>query len=429
MSTEQTPVEERKHHPYSPSSLQNREACPCFENRNTQHVKAIIGTLQHSVTETGEDDHRLSDDEALAAAECLDFYERQKTLMLEDRERAAKAAAQQTGMTTVWPLVIEETESYLPVDDCKFDEFYIANVQVKDGPKGKMEPAVHHRIVESTTAGYVDRALISWDRTHGILLDWKFGAWAVEKASNNLQGIAYALGLFKKYPTLQTIKFFFKQPHLNLLTEATFTRAQVPELYLRVQTVVARAKEARQRMMRDDFSMANPMAPACNFCANLGRCPKVAEMAIRVGSKFAPLQVPSNITPTGLKNDEDTTIGLRLSQVMAVWAKAFRSTITERAIRGTAPIPEGFRMETRADREIVSVDKFIAVTHKYLTEAELAPLAQYTFGSVEEKIKEKAPRGSKKSTLEEYQAALKEAGAVKLGDSYTFLKAVSGKAE
>lgn len=405
--------EERKHHDYSPSSLQNLEACPCFQNRNETNVKAVIGTLQHTVTETGEDDHRLDDDEALAAADCMDFYERQRVLMHEERARAIVEATRKDEMAgighVIWPEVVELTEAYLPVDDCLFED-------VRAGEK---------RRVEATTAGYVDRALVSWDRLHAVLLDWKFGAWAVEKASNNLQGISYSLGLFKKYPTLQFIKFFFKQPHLNLLTEATFTRAQVPELYLRVQAVVARAREARDRMQRDDFSMATPTVPACNFCANLGRCPKVCEMAIKVGSKFAPLQIPGDLTPTGLKSSEDTTIGLRLSQVMAVWAKAFRSTITERTIRGTAPIPDGFKLQTRADREISDMQKFREVTLKYLTEAELAPLASYTFGSVEGVIKEKAPRGSKKSTLEEYQAALEAGGAVVRGDAYSFLKAVS----
>lgn len=396
--------EERKHHLFSPSSLQNREACPCYENRNESNAKAITGTLQHTVTETGMDDQRLSDDEALAAAECLDFFERQKNLLQEDRDRAFVAA----GKPDIFPEIVSVSEAYLPVDDCEFD----------DGGPVK---------TQSTTAGYVDRGLISWDRTHGVLADWKFGAWAVEKADNNLQGIAYSLGLFKRFPTLQTIKFFFKQPHLNLLSEATFTREQVPALYLRVQTVVARAREARKQMANGDFSMANPMVPVCNFCANLGKCPKVAAMACVVGHKFAPLQIPADLTPTGLKSAEDTAIGLRLSQVMAVWAKAFRSQVTERTIRGVAPVPDGFRVETKADREIKDPAKFKDVTLHYLTEAELSPLASYTFGSVEEKIKEKAPRGTKKSTIEEYQEKLIQSGAVVRGDPYTFLRAVSTK--
>lgn len=412
------PNAERVHHLYSPSSLQNLEACPCFQNRDSQHVAAVRGTMQHGVTETGKDDHRLSDDEALAAAECLDFYTRQKQLLEEARLRAMEVSGTEVPLAEV----IDLSEAYLPIDDCEFEEFRSVE---KPDEAGRMLRILEHRIVKATTAGYVDRALISHDRMNGILLDWKFGLWAVEDAQNNLQGISYALGLFKAYPTLDTIKFYFKMPHLDRMTEAMFTRAQVPELYLRVQTVVARAREARKGMLHDDFSMATPRVPACNFCFNLGRCPAVADFACKVGHKFYPLAIPADISPTGLKDPESTALGLRLAQVMGVWATAFRTQINERVIRGVAPVPEGFKLQTRQDREIVDTAKFRTVTLKWLTETELAAAASYTFGAVEDRIMENAPRGTKKNTVEEYQKALLDEGAVKKGDPYTFLKGVS----
>src|SRR5688572_24995158 len=67
--------EERVHHPYSPSTLQSIEACPCYKSRPSQHVRTIIGTLAHKATETRRDDDRLDDDDASAVAQCLDFYD------------------------------------------------------------------------------------------------------------------------------------------------------------------------------------------------------------------------------------------------------------------------------------------------------------------------------------------------------------------
>jgi hypothetical protein len=61
---------ERKHHPFSPSSLQNREACPCYAGRDSQHVRSIAGTMAHSVVETRRDNNELSDEDAISAAEC-----------------------------------------------------------------------------------------------------------------------------------------------------------------------------------------------------------------------------------------------------------------------------------------------------------------------------------------------------------------------
>lgn len=402
----------RVHHPYSPSTLQNLEACPCFQNTNSDaNIAAITGTLQHKVTETAEDNWELDDEQALRAAECLDFYERQKQLLNEERDRVA--ATNDLGVQNILDLA----EEYLPIDDCIFEE------PMFNPESGEIETAT----VEATTAGYVDRALISWDRKRAILLDWKFGAWAVEKVENNLQAISYVLGIFKKYPTLESVQFFFKLPALDLVSEATFTRAQIPDLYLRVQTVVARARVAREKVRGDDFSFATPRVPACNFCANLGRCTKVAEFACRVGSKFHPLEIPADITPTGIKTAEDRTLGLRLAQVMAVWAKAFRAQETERVLARGEACPPGFKVQTRRDREIADIPKFRETTLKYLTAAELLDLATYTFGSVEKKISDAAPRGSKKSTLEEYQKLLVDSGAVKYGDEYSFLKGVSEK--
>lgn len=411
MLTMSSDTEERFHHPYSPSSLQNLEACACFRNRDSNNEAAIAGTLAHAVTETGQDDDRLTDEEALRAADCLDFYERQKQLLREERERAVNSAGGDGGIEDI----IDLCEVYLPVDDCIFHE------PMLNPASGQIEEAS----IEATTGGYVDRALINWNRTRAILLDWKFGAWAVEEAQTNLQAIAYSLGIFKMYPTVQTVDFYFKLPQLDLLTKATFTRDMIPALYLRVQTVVERARLAREKVRGDDFSFATPRVPACNFCANLGKCPKVAEFACKVGAKFHPLEIPSDITPTGLKSPEDTSIGLRLAQVMAVWAKAFRAQVTERVIGGGNPPPPGFKIQTRADREIVDMPKFKQTTLKYLTSDELLELAQYTFGSIEKKISEAAPRGAKKATLEEYQQALFESGAVKKGDPYSFLKGVS----
>ena len=413
-------AEERAHHPYSPSTLQNREACPCYESRSEANEKAILGTLQHSMTESREDDMRLSDDEALAAAECLDFYDRQKTLMLEERDRATATAIaalpeHEHGHVEL-PLPLELVEEYLAVDDCNFTEDLIQ-------PDG----SVKRRTFDGTTAGYVDRAIISWDRLRAIMVDWKFGAWAVEQADNNLQGIAYALGLFRRYPTLNTIVFYFKQPHINRLSHATFTRDQVPKLYLRIQTTVARSMEAKQRVLRGDFSMANPMVPACNFCANIGRCDKVTGFACSIGSKFFPLEIPADVTPTGLKTSKDTALGLRMSQVMAVWAAAFKRCVTERVLRREAPLPEGYVLQTRSDRSIVDTKKFRSTTLQYLTEAELAELAEYGFKKVEELIKTKAPRGAKKGTIEAYQQALVDAGAVARDEPYTFMRIASGK--
>lgn len=398
MTTETTT--ERIHHRYSPSSLQLREACPGYDNRNETNQAALVGSAQHRVAETREDDNDLDDDQALAAADAIDFANRQHQLLVEERARA------QADSDVPLAGVLELTEEYLPVD----------NIHFADGAVG-------------TTAGYCDLAFINWNRTRGVLIDWKFGQFKVSKVSDNLQAIAYSLGLFRKFPTLDQIQFFFRMPAIDLTLEATFTRKQVPELYLRIQTVVARAREAHRLMAAGDWSYVTPVVPACNFCGNLAKCPAVAALVCKVGAKFYPLEIPTGISPNEILSSRDLGLGMRLAGVVSIWAKAFKTTLADRVIRGDAEIPKNYKIETRPNREVADMKLFKSVALTRLTNSELEECAEFSFGKVEGKISELAPRGSKKQSVLEFQEALLASGAVKRGDPFSFLKLVSGKDE
>lgn len=398
---------ERKHHPYSPSTLQNLEWCPHYRGKQqeTPHVRTVAGTKAHGVVETGEDDLGLGDDDAAAAAECLDFIEQRRRLMeLEAHDawiRTADRCSHVDNEPDEAEFQVEELkETYLPIDGLKFPD------------------------AESTTAGYVDRVLVARRLKRAEMFDWKFGFWPVEDAADNLQGISYTLGLFRRFPELDTIRFFFKQPHLGMVSDAVFTRDQIPALYLRIQTVVARARVARQR---DDFSMAKPAVPICQFCSELGRCTPVCNFACKVGVKFHPIEIPADITPTMLQSPAQTSLGLKLAAVLAVWCKAFRSQVTDRILRGEAELPADQKIQEMSKRELISMELLKPVALRYLTQAEYDSTLDCTFGALETLIKEKAPRGQKEGTVKEFQAALIQAGAVKMGDSFSFLRAIPVK--
>jgi len=406
-------TEERKHHEYSPSTLQSLEACPCYRSRPSTHIRTIIGTISHKVTETREDDNRLDDEDALAVAECLDFYDKRLQLAQAIRQKEindlnAKAEDVLEGFKFGAPEIIELRETYLAVDKIKFS----------DG-------------VESTTAGYVDRVIIAHTRTYAELFDWKFGMWPVEKAENNLQGMAYVLGLFREYPTLESARFWFKQPNTGEISHVLITRDMVTEIYLRIQTVVARARVARELIAQNDWSMANPMVPVCNFCDNIGRCQKVLDIALKVGKKFYPLEIPEHITPTMVQDPHNTSLAMRLSAILAVWAKSYRSATTDRVIRRDADCPEGFVLTPHTDRIVKNVEALRQVALKYISEKEYDALLskEPPFGTLEDAIKDKAPRGQKNALLKKFQAEIMECGAVSKSDSYTYLRAVANKKE
>jgi hypothetical protein len=421
--------DEKIHHPFSPSTLANLEVCPCFGSQQavTPHERTIAGTRAHNVVESGRDDARLDDKDAVAAADCIDFVDRRRQLMEENRlrevARVCDALAREFDdhpdscafeAESNVPKIIELKEVYLAVDDKEFEEM----VQVGT--------ARTRSIVKSTTAGWVDRVLINHDRTYAEIVDYKFGYWRVAEAKDNPQGIAYLLGIFREYPTVDSVRVFFKQPHLDLLSEALFTRDQIPALYLRIQTIVARARAARAQINLGDWSSAKPHVPVCNFCKNLGRCEKVLDFACKVGNKFYPLQIPENITPTLVNDPHQTSLAMRLSQVLAIWAGAFRAQVTDRVLRQEAAMPEGFVLQSKSNREVAIPAEFKKVVLRYLSEQEYADIAPVPgFGVVEDLVKERAPRGSKKAAIENLQRELEDSGAVVKGESYSFLRAVS----
>lgn len=410
-------TETRVHHPYSPSTLQNLEACPCYLSNHDGpvHERTTAGTKAHAVAESGVDDNTLGDEDAAAAAECLDFVEHHRRLMEDARQRdiiklavdlqkIKKGNEEQVEaiVSEGFPPILEIKEAYLPVDDLVFPDF-----------------------VHATTAGYIDHGLIDHTGTKAKLFDWKFGMWAVEAANNNLQGMAYTLALVKKYPRLEEVEFFFKQPHLGTVSSAMFKRSDLAAIYLRIQLVVSKARAARAAILKNDWSLARPMVPACNFCANLGKCPAVSSIAAKLGHKFFPLEIPDNITPTMIHSTRDTTLALRLSQVVGVWAKAFKTQVTDRIIRGEADVPPGHVLQQRSEREIADEKKYKEIALQHVTQAQYEDACTVGFGKIEAAIRDKAPRGSKKEAVEVFNKKLEDEGAVKRCEPYTFLRVSS----
>lgn len=406
MSNESERPAERPHHPRSPSKLQFLEACPAYQSRDdVKHERAIAGTLAHKVTDTQIDDEKLGDDDATAVAECLDFVEARRQELDMEAEKAWEfdnECRKREGVPTVTRetfQVLEIREGYFPIDDCKYDD------------------------ADSTTAGYADHVLISWDGTYAELIDWKFGMWKVEKAENNLQGIAYCLGLFRKFPRLQRVRFFFKQPHLEYITDTEIRREQVAELYLRVKTVCERAIEANRRAEKDDWSMARPHTPVCLFCARIGKCEPIIQHALRAAKKYHPLKFPDSILPHELTDPKKAALALELVAVLKVFCDGFRRNVTDRILRSGEEPPEGYELKHReGSRQIVDMAKFKEVVLHFMSEPEYISCLEAGFGTIEAKISEKSPRGTKKSTIEQCRQQLLESGAVAHGSPFSFLR-------
>jgi len=403
---------ERIHHPTSPSSLQNREACPKYKNRNSTNAAALIGTIQHEATERGEDDARLSDRQVEAVVQCRQFVD----------ERAA-----------LYPGCTRVQEIYLPIDDdvIVVDTTIVTPFDIV-GEDGQISPGFRgvqkREVFDGTTAGFLDYAIISSDLTEAEIIDYKFGKNAVTEAKDNLQGIAYMLGLKKLYPTLVRCRVTFIQPHIDEISEHTFDLRNTDELYLRIRTVVGRAVEAAKNP--NDFSTARPNVGTCVFCAHVGRCPAVQNLVLKLGQKYKPLEIPDTVNPSSMFDPKDVDSGLRLADVAKAWAEAFRRQATEKTLENMDFVPEGYMLVMTTKRNLLDPRKFADMAKEFIApekHAAVEALFDITMGPVEDLIKETAPRGQKDKTVELFGAKLLEAGVIEMGTPFAFLRQASKK--
>lgn len=404
MKTE-LPNAERVHHPYSPSKLQPLEACPNYESRFTESEAARIGTLQHDVADTGVDDKRLADYRALAVVECMKF--------VDERFR-------------LYPKGQRLHEIYLPIDDEKICAHVGTEMFTPDpaDPEDVVERDVF-QVFDGTTAGYVDVALLSEDQTTAEVIDFKFGQVAVEAAHNNLQGIAYMLGLKKRFPKIKKCFIWFVMPHRDQITGTVFEDLDVegPMLHLRIRTVVQRAVEARK--VKVPFSMATPALGSCLFCANIGKCPKVAELALKVGQKYKPILFPASMDTTVFSDPAQVELGLKLSQIIKVWADAYRAQATAKTIDDPKFAPKNYILVQSQKRSVVKAKALGELAKQYLPEemrGRVEELYDVALGSLEELISTAAPRGQKEKTVEEFGKKAEEAKLVELGTPFAFLR-------
>jgi hypothetical protein len=377
--SELLPAQVRAHHPYSPSTLQAREACPKYQPCSSESAASLKGTRQHDAVENEEDNPLLGDHEALAVAECLGY--------------ADSVAKKYPGGTVL-------KEKYFKIDD------------------------------EDTTGGFPDFVVVSKEGEVAEIIDWKFGKHGVEPAETNLQGIAYMLGVLHVFPKLKICKIHFVLPHRDELDSHTFslTREFVDITTLRIKVIVARAKQAAADPF--DFSTARPSVSACLFCGLVGKCPKVTEFVLKISQKFAPMELPQNISPTLIHDPDDTSLGIKVAQVATAWAKAFRAAATDKALTDPDFVPSGYILVSMQRRSVVDAKKVAEIGKQFLPEdkaAEVDALFDISITGIEDLVEVVTPRGKKKAAVEAFAEALDKSGAVELGQPYAILKLSSKK--
>jgi len=371
---------ERKHHKFSPSKLQSLEACPGYESENTTSLASAAGTLQHDAADSG-DFSKLDDEQMEKVQMCIDFVDEQ--------------------VARLGPGAILIREEYLPIDEAE------------------------------TTAGYLDVGAVSADGKKAIVIDFKYGLNPVEDAKNNLQGMAYLLGIYRRYPTIEEADVFFLMPYQHNISHAPFTKAEFADMYLRICTIVARAKKATAAFETNAPALEElkPTNGTCVFCARKADCPALHKLVLKAGKKYDPLVVPDVINPLLISSPVDAAKALKFFDVMAALAKSYRSKATEKAMNEENWVPEGYGLTSVSRRSIVNKGAFFETIKGLLTPEQVTECIDFTLGPVEKIVSESAPRGKKKEAVEDLKNLLAMNGATEEGAPIAVLRQKKGSAD
>lgn len=211
-------MEERKHHEFSPSRLEQYRICSgAYKMQiglpSEVSVYAEEGTRLHKAVETG-DMEGLSAEQVNAVNQCIEFRE---SLARENK--------------------IAEYHSEEPVTVMSGDEVL--------------------------TYGTVDAVMVCEGSGKAIAIDWKFGYTPVKSVDNNMQLAAYAAGIMDTFKGVTEVECHVFQP--RILSHSSYTFRNHDAIVSNIRRIVDEA--------RGDVLKLNATDESCRYCKARLNCP------------------------------------------------------------------------------------------------------------------------------------------------------------
>ena len=347
----------RAHAEHSPSALKMFEICPGYLPREGSSPAADKGTRIHEALEVGDITLLHDDEEQAIAYKCLDYVQH---------------------------IINSKQVEHVEHKEIKFD--------------------IHLGGGESTF-GTCDVCL-EFKNNFVVLVDYKTGYGAVEDAEINTQAWAYSIGAFQKFPNAEQVEFYFLLPVRDEVSVATFKRAQLPEMKLRLQTIIKRAK---------DKKIFNPTPGVCDYCGNQAKCPALASKALLIANKYADegFEVPEDVSGDNC-SPESLAALLKIAPIMEAWAEGIKKLALSKSLEEGWELP-GYRLQERkTPRAITSaLQAYNAVKDTVSIIDFLASCSKVSMPDLEKNFAEAIPRGKKGQAKQELADRLTDAGCLK----------------
>jgi len=269
-------------------------------------------------------------------------------------------------------------------------------------------------IADGKTFGTADIVLVG--KRYAKIGDAKFGWHPVDDAEENIQGWAYAVGVFEKWKTIEAVEVVFAQPRINMISRHTFSRDKDYErLRLRVETIIARAQQPNPEL--------NPTEKGCLYCGNKGTCKALHNKALVISKQYdvlrdAELSVLSD--PLTLATPDQRSQAESIRRVMERWCDSVKKSNMDYRMSG-CEIP-GYELKTRAGKkEIIDPTQTYDIIKEKLTPEQFSACATISWSKLEKAYAETFPRGQKQQAKQALEDKLNEANLLKGGGEVTYL--------
>lgn len=367
-----------RHARYSPSTLGSREKCPGWTSDNDPSKNTEVadrGTAIHEAIEKDDTSKLAAADDIQCALNCIEF--------------------------------VDEIAEQYPVHE-RFRE-----IQVK--------------VLDQF--GTVDDLIVAGQVGH--MTDYKTGWWPVPDAEINLQMQSYALGVFDRFPKLDTLHVHILLPRQATISDATFTReAHYKTLKQRVFKAIEGAKAVDQLFAEGSvdklLSTLSPSSTNCEFCGRKAQCPALNKLALAIAERFDP----SMILPEGDLHGSQITDplvmarALQIAPIMESWAASIKRGALEMRMASGIEIPGYDLAERKGSRKITDPQAAWESVKDIISPDEFAACADVSMPDLEAAVAAKAPRGKKAATKQQLEDQLRDRGALKEASTVHYLKRI-----
>ncbi len=368
MNQDNTPNhQDRDHAKFSPSQLKCLHECAGYHGRDGNSEASLMGTRIHEALE-------IRDPSTLKSEKEHEIYE----IALREEEELYMSCFGDLADVTV----IKEMKMTISID------------------------------AETPMFGTAD--IVAFKDDVALCADYKTGISMIDEPRDNWQAMAYVLGIFQKYPQINTVHFAFIIPQRNEVPVGSFLRDEEQSLRKNISEVVRRAEVTRPKWDSKSMDMddLNPNMN-CRFCRYEDTCPALVGVCLEIANRYAPQLLPEGTLHVSDTDNPDHIAKLFIvARIVEDWASHVKLKAITMAKEGIEL--KGLKMRSLGARTIVKDPTAILedAISRGLQLYDVLECSSISVSNLCDRVTAHAARGTKTKAEREYYDDLESCGAI-----------------